>query len=78
MKSLNTDSVVKRWKFLTPKFWKKVQKIGIIIGGLGATILAAPIAIPASITALAGYLALAGSVAATLSQLTVDDQKVLD
>jgi hypothetical protein len=78
MESLNKDSVVKRWKSSTPKFWKKIQRAGVIIGGLGATILAAPIAIPAALTSIAGYLVLAGSLTATLSQLTVEDKKVLD
>ena len=72
MESFNKESVVKRWKSSTPKFWKKIQRAGVIIGGLGATILAAPVTVPATLTVIGGYLVLAGSLTATLSQLTVE------
>lgn len=78
MESLKNNEVVKRWKSETPSFWKKVQKIGLIAGGIGAVIIASPIALPAIVASVGGYLALAGSVAATLSQLTVEDKEVLD
>jgi len=78
MESLKNNEVVKRWKSKTPSFWKKVQRIGLIAGGIGAVIIASPIALPAAIASVGGYLALAGSVAATLSQLTVEDKEVLD
>jgi len=74
MEKFNKDVVVKRWKSTTPKFWKKIQRAGVIIGGLGATILAAPVTVPATLTVIGGYLVLAGSLTATLSQLTVEDK----
>lgn len=78
MESIKNNEVIKRWKSETPSFWKKVQRIGLIAGGLGAVIIASPIALPAAIVSIGGYLTLAGSVAATLSQLTVEDKEVLD
>lgn len=75
MESIKNNELVKRWKSETPSFWKKVQKIGLIAGGLGAAIIAAPIALPATIISVGGYLTLAGSITATLSQLTVDDRE---
>jgi hypothetical protein len=78
MESLKNNEVVKRWKSKTPSFWKKIQRIGLIAGGIGAVIIASPVALPAAIASVGGYLALAGSVAATLSQLTVEDKEVLD
>lgn len=78
MESLKNNEVVKRWKSETPSFWKKIQRIGLIAGGIGAVIIASPIALPALVASVGGYLALAGSVAATLSQLTVEDKEVLD
>jgi uncharacterized membrane protein HdeD (DUF308 family) len=65
----------KRWNAKTPKFWKKVQRIGIIAGAIGAAVIAAPIALPAAIVTGAGYLVAVGGVTATLSQLTVDDNQ---
>ena len=65
-----------RIKAETPSFWKKVQKIGIVVAALGGAIATAPIALPAAIVALGGYLATAGAVTGILSQLTVEDNTV--
>jgi len=64
-----------RWKSRTPKFWKKVQRVAIVLGAAAAMIVAAPIALPAAVITVAGYVVTAGTVAATLSQLTVDNYK---
>jgi hypothetical protein len=64
-----------RWKSKTPKFWKRVQRWAIITGTVAGIILAAPVALPAAVVTAAGYIVTAGTVAATLSQLTVDDTK---
>lgn len=61
-----------RWNTKTPTFWKKMQKIGIIAGTIGGIIIASPIALPALLVSASGYLLLAGTVTATLSQLTVE------
>ena len=62
-----------RWCAKTPKFWRKVQKISIIIGAVAGVIISAPIALPAVVVTLSGYAITAGTVAATLSQLTIED-----
>lgn len=59
-----------RWKSETPTFWKKVQKISIAAGVIGGAIIAAPVALPAAVITVGGYLVAVGSVGATLSQLT--------
>lgn len=64
-----------RWQAKTPKFWKKVQKIGIALGVIGGTIVALPVALPAAVVTAGGYLVAAGTVTATLSQLTKEDAK---
>ena len=69
---------MKRWNAKTPKFWKTVQKIGLAAGAVGAVLVAAPIALPAGIIAVGGYLVTAGSLTAALSQLTVEDIKELE
>jgi hypothetical protein len=61
-----------RWNAKTPTFWKKMQKIGIIAGTIGGIIIASPVALPALLISASGYLLLAGTVTATLSQLTVE------
>jgi ABC-type xylose transport system permease subunit len=71
-------NIKKRWNAPTPKFWKKVQKVAIAVGAAAGVVIAAPITLPAAVVTVAGYLVTAGTVAATLSQLTVEDYKDLD
>jgi len=61
-----------RWNAPTPKFWKKVQRVAIVAGTIAGIIIAAPVTLPAAVITVAGYVATAGTVAATLSQLTVE------
>jgi uncharacterized membrane protein HdeD (DUF308 family) len=69
------NTLKNRWNTKTPTFWKKVQRIGIVAGALGAAIIAAPVALPAALVAASGYLVAVGGVTAALSQLTVEDKK---
>lgn len=62
----------RRWKSKTPKFWKRVQRVAIVAGAVAGVIIAAPVALPAALVTAAGYVVTAGTVAATLSQLTVE------
>jgi hypothetical protein len=54
----------------TPEFWKKIQRIGIVVGTVGTIILTCPVALPVGIVTASGYLVAVGGVAAALSQLT--------
>ena len=69
-------SLQQRWKAPTPKFWKRVQKAAITIGAIAGVIIAAPITLPAAVLTVAGYVATAGTVAATLSQLTIENNQI--
>ena len=60
-----------RWNAPTPNFWKKVQSVGIVVGGLGAVFIAPPF----GLTLVGGYMVAVGSVAGVLSQLTIDEQR---
>lgn len=68
-------SIRKRWSAKTPKFWKRVQKIAITLGAVAGVLVAAPITLPAAVVTVAGYAITAGTVAATLSQLTVENNE---
>ncbi len=68
-------TLTQRFNAPTPKFWKGVQKIAIAVGAVAGVIVAAPITLPAAVVTVAGYAITAGSVAATLSQLTIEDVK---
>ena len=65
-------NISQRWNAPTPKFWKRVQKAAITVGAIAGVILAAPITLPAAVITVAGYVVTAGTVAATLSQLTIE------
>jgi len=65
------ESIKTRWNLPTPLFWKKVQRIGLAVGAVGAVLIAAPVALPGAIITLGGYMVTAGSITAALSQLTV-------
>lgn len=66
--------LAERVKSPTPKFFKKVRNIGLSLAAISATILAAPISLPAVVVKIAGYLAVAGSVAGTVSQTAVKSE----
>ena len=68
----NNMSVVERVKAPTPKFFKTLRTIGLGLAAIGGVILAAPVAVPASLVTIAGYVALAGSVMTAVSQTAVD------
>ena len=63
-------NVIKRAKAPTPKFFKVLRNIGLVLAAVGGTILAAPVALPVAIVSIGGYIALAGGVISTVSQLT--------
>lgn len=69
------NQIVKRVKAPTPKFFKILRSIGIGLLAVSGTIVASPVILPAVITTLAGYLAVAGGVLSAVSQITVDDSK---
>ena len=65
--------IINRAKAPTPKFFKVLRTVGLALAAVGGTILAAPIALPAIVTAIGGYVAVAGGVLSAVSQLTTTD-----
>jgi uncharacterized membrane protein HdeD (DUF308 family) len=63
-------NLVQRAKAPTPKFFKVLRNIGLVLATVGGTILAAPIALPVLVSSAAGYLTVAGGVLTAVSQLT--------
>jgi len=66
-------TIRKRASAPTPKFFKVLRTIGLVLVAVGGSILTAPIALPVIVTSVGGYLAVAGGVASAVSQLTVTD-----
>jgi uncharacterized membrane protein HdeD (DUF308 family) len=68
----NNMSVAERVKAPTPKFFKTLRTIGLALAGIGGAILASPVAVPAALVTIAGYVTLAGGVMTAVSQTAVD------
>ena len=67
------NEIIGRIKSETPTFFKKLRTIGITLGSIGGVIVAAPVALPAIIITIGGYMIVGGSVIASVSQLTKKD-----
>lgn len=63
--------VVNRMKEPTPRFFIRLRNAGLLMAGISAAVLTAPVMLPAIVIKIAGYLAVAGSVAGTVSQTAV-------
>ena len=59
----------------TPTFFQKLRSIGLALAAMSGAIIAAPIALPAIVVTVAGYLAVAGTVLSAVSQITVPGDK---
>ena len=70
-------NLIKRAKAPTPKFFRVLRTIGLVLAAVGGTIAAAPVALPVVVSSVGGYLAVAGGVLSAVSQVTTgaDDQK---
>lgn len=70
-------NIIKRVKSPTPKFFKVLRNIGLVLATLGGTILAAPVVLPTIIVTVGGYVAVAGGVLSAVSQLTTNKDEIL-
>lgn len=64
-------NLVQRLNAPTPKFFKVLRTAGMILAAIGGVIVATPVALPAVMVTIAGYLIVAGSVASAVSQAAV-------
>ncbi|RXK81743.1 hypothetical protein [Filimonas effusa] len=65
-------TLVERAQAETPQFFKKLRTIGLVLAAASAALLTAPVSLPAAVTTIAGYLAVAGGVATAVSQVAVE------
>ena len=69
-------NIIDRLKAPTPKFFKVLRNIGLGLAAAGGVIIASPIAVPAIVVTIGGYLIVAGSVATAVSQAVTENEKV--
>ncbi len=55
----------------TPKFFKTLRNIGMVLAATGGAILASPVVVPAALISVAGYVMLAGGIITAVSQTAV-------
>ena len=68
-------NLLDRAKAPTPKFFKLLRTIGLTMLAISGSVLAAPVALPAAVVSVAGYLAVAGGVISAVSQVTTTIEK---
>lgn len=66
-------NIIKRAQAPTPKFFKVLRTIGIVMLAISGSILTAPVTLPVAIVSVAGYVAVAGGVLSAVCQVTVTD-----
>ncbi|GEP50728.1 hypothetical protein FNO01nite_14000 [Flavobacterium noncentrifugens] len=66
-------NIINRAQAPTPKFFKVLRTIGIVMLAISGSVLTAPVALPAAVISVAGYVAVAGGVLSAVSQVTVED-----
>lgn len=64
-------NILERANKPTPKFFRKLRTIGLTVAAIGTTIVASPVALPAILVKIAGYLTVAGTVMSGVCQVTV-------
>jgi len=69
----NELTLVQRLTAPTPKIFKILRNVGLTLTAVSGAILAAP-AMPVILVTIAGYLSVAGSVMAAVSQVAVDGE----
>ncbi|MBO9573207.1 MAG: hypothetical protein J7497_13530 [Chitinophagaceae bacterium] len=73
-KLIDRLSIVQRAKAPIPKFFKILKIVGLSLVAASGTIFAAPVALPAIVTTIAGYVAVAGTAITAVSQVTVEGE----
>ena len=71
-KQIDGLSIKQRIQLPTPKLFRKLKVIGLVLAAASGVLLTAPVALPAIVTTIAGYIATAGLVATAVSQATVE------
>lgn len=65
-------SVLERMQEPTPEFFRLLRTIGLCLVAAGGALVAAPVAVPAVVLTVAGYLTVAGTVMTAVSQTAVE------
>lgn len=65
-------NLFERMQAPTPKFFRVVRNVGLLLASTSAVILASPVVVPAVVMQIALYAGLAGTVAGVVSQAATE------
>jgi hypothetical protein len=65
-------NIIERAKAPTSKFFRTLRNVGLALAAAGAALLASPVALPAAIVTIGGYLTVGGAILSAVSQITVE------
>jgi uncharacterized membrane protein HdeD (DUF308 family) len=68
-------NIIDRAQAPTPKLFKVLRNVGLVLATVGGVLLTAPVSLPVTIVTIGGYMTVAGGVLSAVSQITVDDAK---
>ena len=68
-------TLIERFNSETPPFFKKLRLVGLSLAAVGGVLVASPIALPAMVVTVGGYLIVAGSVATAVIQVAVKGEE---
>lgn len=77
MKQRNLN-LISRIEAPTPKWFRIVRNLGLALSAVGGVLVAAPVALPAGIVTIGGYLLLGGSIIGAVSQTAVSAEEYGD
>jgi len=63
--------VIERIQEPTPKFFKTIRNLGLLLTAVSGVIATAPVSLPAVVVTVSGYLAVAGGIASAISQTAI-------
>ena len=59
----------------TPKWFRIVRNLGLALSAVGGVLVAAPVALPAAVVTVGGYLLLGGTIIGAVSQTAVSAEE---
>jgi uncharacterized membrane protein HdeD (DUF308 family) len=74
MKNKNLN-ISERIQAPTPKWFRNLRTIGLTLAAIGGALLASPVALPAGLLSVAGYLVLGGGIVSAVSQTAVQNEE---
>lgn len=74
MKNRNLN-LVSRMAAPTPKWFRIVRNIGLGLTAVGGVLVASPVALPAAVISVGGYLLLGGTLLGAVSQTAVSSEE---